>query len=174
MVCLNLSRDLHTSNQLLKASSLDELHLLKNTGSWDNVFELSVVLYLVGTLVWNVFSTGEKILDWKVYIVCLQFAVTFISDRQLNPWTQYTSRQQMSHRVDQLLDERQHDIGTSNFNTCNASTTSINLHIPDINYLGCATWLCCCPGKETRWTDEAWISWAMHPFRTCDCILCWA
>ncbi|XP_066308770.1 probable anion transporter 1, chloroplastic [Miscanthus floridulus] len=32
-------------------------------GSWDNVFELSVVLYLVGTLVWNVFSTGEKILD---------------------------------------------------------------------------------------------------------------
>ncbi|OEL27569.1 putative anion transporter 1, chloroplastic [Dichanthelium oligosanthes] len=32
-------------------------------GSWDNVFEVSVVLYLVGTLVWNVFSTGEKILD---------------------------------------------------------------------------------------------------------------
>lgn len=32
-------------------------------GSWDDVFKVSVVLYLVGTLVWNLFSTGEKILD---------------------------------------------------------------------------------------------------------------
>ncbi|KAA3456781.1 sodium-dependent phosphate transport protein 1, chloroplastic-like [Gossypium australe] len=32
-------------------------------GSWDNVFEVSVGLYLVGTVVWNLFSTGEKILD---------------------------------------------------------------------------------------------------------------
>ncbi|KAI3873747.1 hypothetical protein MKX03_009832 [Papaver bracteatum] len=32
-------------------------------GSWDNVFEVSVSLYLFGTVVWNVFSTGEKILD---------------------------------------------------------------------------------------------------------------
>ncbi|KAL9271265.1 Sodium-dependent phosphate transport protein 1, chloroplastic-like protein [Drosera capensis] len=31
-------------------------------GSWDNVFEVSVGLYLVGTVVWNLFSTGEKIL----------------------------------------------------------------------------------------------------------------
>ncbi|GAB4859974.1 Sodium-dependent phosphate transport protein 1, chloroplastic [Ancistrocladus abbreviatus] len=32
-------------------------------GSWDNVFEVSVGLYLVGTVVWNLFSTGKKILD---------------------------------------------------------------------------------------------------------------
>ncbi|GLT81690.1 hypothetical protein SLE2022_001260 [Rubroshorea leprosula] len=32
-------------------------------GSWDDVFEVSVGLYLVGTVVWNLFSTGEKILD---------------------------------------------------------------------------------------------------------------
>ncbi|KAF6157727.1 hypothetical protein GIB67_037300 [Kingdonia uniflora] len=32
-------------------------------GSWDDVFKVSVALYLVGTLVWNLFSTGEKILD---------------------------------------------------------------------------------------------------------------
>lgn len=33
------------------------------SGSWDNVFEVSVGLYLVGTVVWNLFSTGEKIID---------------------------------------------------------------------------------------------------------------
>ncbi|XP_073291575.1 sodium-dependent phosphate transport protein 1, chloroplastic-like [Primulina huaijiensis] len=32
-------------------------------GSWDDVFNVSVGLYLVGTVVWNLFSTGEKILD---------------------------------------------------------------------------------------------------------------
>lgn len=32
-------------------------------GSWDDVFKLSVTLYLVGTVIWNVFSTGEKIID---------------------------------------------------------------------------------------------------------------
>ncbi|GKV48970.1 hypothetical protein SLEP1_g55744 [Rubroshorea leprosula] len=32
-------------------------------GSWDDVFKISVGLYLVGTFVWNIFSTGEKILD---------------------------------------------------------------------------------------------------------------
>ncbi|OIT02541.1 PREDICTED: probable anion transporter 1, chloroplastic [Nicotiana attenuata] len=32
-------------------------------GSWDDVFKVSVGLYLVGTLVWNAFSTGEKIID---------------------------------------------------------------------------------------------------------------
>jgi ACS family sodium-dependent inorganic phosphate cotransporter len=36
---------------------------LINAGSWDDVFKVSVVLYLVGTLVWNLFSTGEKIID---------------------------------------------------------------------------------------------------------------
>ncbi|PIA32117.1 hypothetical protein AQUCO_04500012v1 [Aquilegia coerulea] len=32
-------------------------------GSWDDVFKVSVGLYLVGTVIWNLFSTGEKILD---------------------------------------------------------------------------------------------------------------
>ncbi|KAF4374350.1 hypothetical protein F8388_002248 [Cannabis sativa] len=32
-------------------------------GSWDDVFNVSVGLYLAGTVVWNVFSTGEKIID---------------------------------------------------------------------------------------------------------------
>ncbi|GMG98305.1 hypothetical protein Nepgr_000145 [Nepenthes gracilis] len=32
-------------------------------GSWDDVFNVSVGLYLIGTVVWNLFSTGEKILD---------------------------------------------------------------------------------------------------------------
>ncbi|KAK1266944.1 hypothetical protein QJS04_geneDACA000386 [Acorus gramineus] len=32
-------------------------------GSWDDVFKVSVALYIVGTLVWNLFSTGEKILE---------------------------------------------------------------------------------------------------------------
>ncbi|KAF9598811.1 hypothetical protein IFM89_031479 [Coptis chinensis] len=32
-------------------------------GSWDDVFKVSVGLYLVGTVIWNLFATGEKILD---------------------------------------------------------------------------------------------------------------
>ncbi|CAA7017351.1 unnamed protein product [Microthlaspi erraticum] len=32
-------------------------------GSWDDVFNVAVGLYLIGTLVWNLFSTGEKVLD---------------------------------------------------------------------------------------------------------------
>ncbi|KAI8574000.1 hypothetical protein RHMOL_Rhmol01G0319600 [Rhododendron molle] len=32
-------------------------------GSWDDVFKVSVGLYLFGTVVWNLFSTGEKIID---------------------------------------------------------------------------------------------------------------
>ncbi|CAO2183702.1 unnamed protein product [Urochloa humidicola] len=32
-------------------------------GSWDSVFKVAVVLYIVGTVVWNVFSTGEKVLE---------------------------------------------------------------------------------------------------------------
>ncbi|KAL8499977.1 hypothetical protein ACS0TY_019831 [Phlomoides rotata] len=32
-------------------------------GSWDDVFRVAVALYVIGTLVWNCFSTGEKILD---------------------------------------------------------------------------------------------------------------
>ncbi|KAJ4953111.1 hypothetical protein NE237_029943 [Protea cynaroides] len=32
-------------------------------GTWDDVFKVAVALYIIGTLVWNFFSTGEKILD---------------------------------------------------------------------------------------------------------------
>ncbi|KAF3787898.1 putative anion transporter 4 [Nymphaea thermarum] len=32
-------------------------------GSWKDVFKVAVVLYIIGTVVWNFFSTGEKILD---------------------------------------------------------------------------------------------------------------
>ncbi|KAJ3680748.1 hypothetical protein LUZ60_015237 [Juncus effusus] len=32
-------------------------------GSWDDVFKVSVGLYLVGTVIWNLFSTGERIID---------------------------------------------------------------------------------------------------------------
>ncbi|CAH1418154.1 unnamed protein product [Lactuca virosa] len=32
-------------------------------GSWDDVFEVAIGLYLVGTVIWNLFSTGEKIID---------------------------------------------------------------------------------------------------------------
>uniref|UniRef100_A0A0C9RW65 TSA: Wollemia nobilis Ref_Wollemi_Transcript_9588_2211 transcribed RNA sequence n=1 Tax=Wollemia nobilis TaxID=56998 RepID=A0A0C9RW65_9CONI len=32
-------------------------------GSWDSVFKVAVGLYLLGTVVWNVFSTGERIFD---------------------------------------------------------------------------------------------------------------
>jgi MFS transporter, ACS family, solute carrier family 17 (sodium-dependent inorganic phosphate cotransporter), other len=32
-------------------------------GSWADVWRVAVCLYLVGTLVWNLFSTGERIFD---------------------------------------------------------------------------------------------------------------
>ncbi|KAM3378665.1 ascorbate transporter, chloroplastic [Capsicum galapagoense] len=32
-------------------------------GSWDDVFKVAVVLYILGTLVWNFFSTGERVLE---------------------------------------------------------------------------------------------------------------
>ncbi|XP_044979284.1 probable anion transporter 4, chloroplastic [Hordeum vulgare subsp. vulgare] len=32
-------------------------------GSWDSVFQVAVLLYIVGTVVWNLFSTGERILE---------------------------------------------------------------------------------------------------------------
>jgi hypothetical protein len=38
-------------------------HIDNFSGSWDDVFKVSVGLYLVGTVVWNLFSTGEKIID---------------------------------------------------------------------------------------------------------------
>ncbi|KAK9743020.1 hypothetical protein RND81_03G211700 [Saponaria officinalis] len=32
-------------------------------GSWDDVFKVAIALYIIGTIVWNTFATGEKILD---------------------------------------------------------------------------------------------------------------
>ena len=32
-------------------------------GSWAQVWDVAIGLYLLGTVVWNVFSTGEKIFD---------------------------------------------------------------------------------------------------------------
>lgn len=32
-------------------------------GSWDQVWGVAVILYLVGTLIWNLFATGEQIFD---------------------------------------------------------------------------------------------------------------
>jgi ACS family sodium-dependent inorganic phosphate cotransporter len=37
-------------------------YILQN-GSWDDVFKVSVGLYIFGTVIWNVFSSGEKIFD---------------------------------------------------------------------------------------------------------------
>lgn len=34
-----------------------------SAGSWDDVFKVSVALYIIGTLVWNFFATGEKVLE---------------------------------------------------------------------------------------------------------------
>lgn len=34
-----------------------------SVGSWDDVFKVAVVLYIIGTLVWNLFATGEKVLE---------------------------------------------------------------------------------------------------------------
>lgn len=46
-------------------SNLLSLTLL--VGSWDDVFKVAVILYIIGTVVWNLFSTGEKVLDWEEY-----------------------------------------------------------------------------------------------------------
>lgn len=32
-------------------------------GSWDDVFKVAVALYLCGTVVWNLFATGERVFD---------------------------------------------------------------------------------------------------------------
>ena len=32
-------------------------------GSWSQVWDVAIALYLLGALVWNLFSTGEKIFD---------------------------------------------------------------------------------------------------------------
>ena len=32
-------------------------------GTWDEVWGVAVALYLVGTVVWNLFATGEQVFD---------------------------------------------------------------------------------------------------------------
>jgi ACS family sodium-dependent inorganic phosphate cotransporter len=38
-------------------------YILQRSGSWDEVWGVAVGLYLVGTVVWNVWSTGERVFD---------------------------------------------------------------------------------------------------------------
>lgn len=40
--------------------SLATGYILQN-GSWAQVWQVAVALYLVGTIIWNLFSTGERI-----------------------------------------------------------------------------------------------------------------
>jgi ACS family sodium-dependent inorganic phosphate cotransporter len=37
-------------------------YILQN-GSWDDVWGVAVGLYLLGTVIWNLFSTGDRIFD---------------------------------------------------------------------------------------------------------------
>ena len=37
-------------------------HILQN-GTWDDVWGVAVALYLTGTVVWNLFSTGERVFE---------------------------------------------------------------------------------------------------------------
>lgn len=37
--------------------------MILKTGTWDDVWRVAIILYLVGTVIWNLFSTGEQILD---------------------------------------------------------------------------------------------------------------
>jgi ACS family sodium-dependent inorganic phosphate cotransporter len=32
-------------------------------GSWSQVWQVAIALYLVGTVIWNCFATGERIID---------------------------------------------------------------------------------------------------------------
>ncbi|KAB5540901.1 hypothetical protein DKX38_013875 [Salix brachista] len=72
MIYIAISCVAHSLPSLLKIETLNLttsesralIHsLIAFSGSWDDVFKVSVGLYLVGTVVWNLFSTGEKILD---------------------------------------------------------------------------------------------------------------
>ena len=36
--------------------------ILQN-GSWNDVWGVAIALYLVGTIVWNLLATGERVID---------------------------------------------------------------------------------------------------------------
>ncbi len=42
--------------------SLATGHILQN-GSWSQVWDVAIGLYLVGTVVWNTFASGERIFE---------------------------------------------------------------------------------------------------------------
>eukprot|EP00891_Asterochloris_glomerata_P000290 jgi/Astpho2/290/fgenesh1_pm.00010_%23_21_t len=37
--------------------------MILKTGSWDDVWHVSIILYCIGTLIWNTMSTGERVID---------------------------------------------------------------------------------------------------------------
>ncbi len=37
-------------------------YILKN-GTWDDVWRSAVILYVIGTVIWNLFSTGEQVIE---------------------------------------------------------------------------------------------------------------
>ncbi|GFZ05465.1 major facilitator superfamily protein [Actinidia rufa] len=63
-VMLEYCWDYLTQQECLLASLVQrQRDNILQKGSWDDVFKVSVALYIIGTVVWNLFSTGEKILD---------------------------------------------------------------------------------------------------------------
>jgi ACS family sodium-dependent inorganic phosphate cotransporter len=37
--------------------------LILQYGSWSQVWQVSIALYLLGTLIWNAWASGERIID---------------------------------------------------------------------------------------------------------------
>jgi ACS family sodium-dependent inorganic phosphate cotransporter len=37
--------------------------IVQFTGNWNMVFYVAIVIMLIGTVVWNLFATGEKLFD---------------------------------------------------------------------------------------------------------------
>ena len=37
-------------------------YILKN-GTWDDVWRSAVILYVVGTVIWNTMASGEQVID---------------------------------------------------------------------------------------------------------------
>ena len=37
--------------------------MILKSGSWDDVWHVSIILYCIGTLIWNLMSTGERVID---------------------------------------------------------------------------------------------------------------
>lgn len=37
--------------------------MILKTGTWDDVWRVAIVLYIIGTIIWNLMATGEQIID---------------------------------------------------------------------------------------------------------------